>query len=282
MRISTESEQGACTSIERAAKIPAVKRSHFVQAGLLTLATLAVSATLPATASAFGDEGAFHPRVLLTGTARWEGPRKTAPAQWAWELKRRTSAPARTVPKTVRADSSTLLAEPFVIWTGEGPIAALTAKELSGLQQFLLAGGILFVDDAAPETGQFGRDARRELARVFPHDLVMPLPENHVIYHSFYMLPRPVGRVEGPAQMEAIIRGGSAQVIFSSHDVLGALARDSSGLPSFSVVPRGDMQREYAARLAVNLAMYVLCSNYKDDQVHAPDLMRRKATQPQP
>ena len=25
------------------------------------------------------------------------------------------------------------------------------------------------------------------------------------------------------------------------------------------------------------LAMYVLCSNYKDDQVHAPFLMRRRA-----
>ena len=35
------------------------------------------------------------------------------------------------------------------------------------------------------------------------------------------------------------------------------------------------MQREHAIRLAVNIAMYVLCSNYKDDQVHAPFLMRR-------
>jgi hypothetical protein len=29
--------------------------------------------------------------------------------------------------------------------------------------------------------------------------------------------------------------------------------------------------------LAVNIAMYVLCSDYKDDQVHAPWLMRRRA-----
>jgi hypothetical protein len=27
----------------------------------------------------------------------------------------------------------------------------------------------------------------------------------------------------------------------------------------------------------VNIAMYVLCTNYKDDQVHAPFLMRRRA-----
>jgi hypothetical protein len=46
---------------------------------------------------------------------------------------------------------------------------------------------------------------------------------------------------------------------------------------SVPVVPGGEIQRERAIRLAVNIAMYVLCSNYKDDQVHAPFLMRRRA-----
>jgi hypothetical protein len=42
-------------------------------------------------------------------------------------------------------------------------------------------------------------------------------------------------------------------------------------------VPGGEPQREQAIRLAINIAMYVLCSNYKDDQVHAQFLMRRRA-----
>lgn len=232
---------------------------------------------LPRPARAFGDEGAFHPRTLLTGTARWEGGHRSGPAQWSWELRRRTSAPARTLPATVRADASTLLAEPFVVWAGEGPVAPLSPAEVAGLRRFLGTGGMLVVDDMAPETGQFGRDARRELGRVLPESVVMPLPDNHVIYHSFYLVPRPLGRVEGPAQMDGIIRGGSAQVIFTSHDLLGALAVDPSGLPAFAVAPGGEAQREQARRLAVNLAMYALCSNYKDDQVHAPFLMRRRA-----
>ena len=65
-------------------------------------------------------------------------------------------------------------------------------------------------------------------------------------------------------------------MLFSSHDVLGALARERDGVPAFRVEPGGDRQRELATRLAVNIAMYVLCSNYKDDQVHAPFLMRRR------
>jgi hypothetical protein len=64
--------------------------------------------------------------------------------------------------------------------------------------------------------------------------------------------------------------------VFSSHDVAGALAQSASGTWSVPVTPGGDYQRERAIRLAVNVAMYVLCSNYKDDQVHAPFLMRRR------
>jgi hypothetical protein len=228
-------------------------------------------------AEAFGDEGAFHPRVLLTGASRWDGVRRTGPGRWSWELSRRTSAPAKLVPGTVRADASALLAEPFVIWSGEGPVAPLTFREVEGLRRFILTGGLLFVDDAAPETGVFGKEARREVSRVLEDAIVMPLPANHVVYHSFYLLDRPVGRIEGTKAMDGIVRGGLAQVIFSSHDLLGALARDGSGLSSLAVTPGGDQQRERAIRLAVNLAMYLLCSTYKDDQVHAPHLMRRRA-----
>src|SRR5262249_38289638 len=70
-------------------------------------------AALPRRAAAFGEEGAFNPRVLLTGNARWEGVRTTAPARWSAELMTRTSAPARKEPGTIRADDPLLLAEPF-------------------------------------------------------------------------------------------------------------------------------------------------------------------------
>ncbi len=243
---------------------------------LVAAAVLGLLALAPHPARAFGDEGAFHPRLLLTGTASWEGPRRSGPSQWSWELKRRTSAPARSVPTVVRADSPSLLAEPFAVWAGEGPVASLAPREIDGLRRFFAVGGTLFVDDVAPETGQFGRDARREIGRVLPEAAVMPLPEGHVIYHSFYLVPRPLGRVEGPKHMDGVVRGGNTQVIFSSHDLLGALSVDPSGQPAFGISPGGEAQREQARRLAVNLAMYVLCSNYKDDQVHAPFLMRRR------
>lgn len=254
-------------------RAPKLSRRALLQGALSALGVMA----LPRTVLAFGDEGAFHPRPLVTGGTSLEGVRASAPARWARELRNRTSAPARLDPAPVRADDPNLLAEPFVYWVGDREIAELSLAEVGGLRRFFAQGGVMFVDDAEPESGAFLRSAKRELSRVLPDAAPLPLGQEHVIYHSFYLLRRPVGRIEGPGHLDGIVRGGHAQVIFSSHDVAGALARGPSGIWSLPVVPRGDEQRERAIRLAVNIAMYVLCSTYKDDQVHAPSLMRRRA-----
>jgi hypothetical protein len=146
-----------------------------------------------------------------------------------------------------------------------------------GLERFLKMGGVLFVDDLAPASGAFGKSARRELRRVLPDAAPVALDPSHVIYKSYYIVDRPVGRVKGPATLDGIVRGKYAQVLLSSHDLLGALARSRTGSWGLDVEPGGVAQREMAVRLAVNIAMYVLCSDYKDDQVHAPWLMRRRA-----
>jgi hypothetical protein len=227
-------------------------------------------------ARAFGDEGAFNPRPLLVGTMKLEGIRSSAPARWARELVNRTSAPARLTPSPVRADDDALFTEPFAYLFGEGEVAPLTEREIAHLRRFFAEGGVLFVDDTDPDTGAFGRDVRRELGRVLPDAAPIPIGSDHVVFRSFYFLRRAVGRIEGPAKLEAIVRGGNAQVILSSHDLAGALAQSNGGIAPVAVTPGGERQRERAIRLAVNIAMYVLCSNYKDDQVHAPFLMRRR------
>jgi hypothetical protein len=245
---------------------------------------LALAAALwllaPRPARAFGDVGAFDPRVLLTGNQT--GPaRPTAPSRWSWELVQRTSAPARLRPSVVRADEAAIVDAPFLYWSGDADIAPLTAAEIGGLRRFFALGGVLLVDDAAPPerggVGPFGRSARREIARVLPDSTPVPIGPDHVVFRTFYLLRRAEGRVEGPATLDAIVRGGQAQVLFSEHDLGGALARSALGDWENPVLPGGDIQRERAIRLAVNIAMYVLCSNYKDDQVHAPFLMRRRA-----
>jgi hypothetical protein len=267
-------------AVDRAPAEPGARRwpLALVALALVVAAGLMVARARPALA--FGDAGAFDPRVLLTGEQT--GPaHESAPARWSWELVQRTSAPARLHPSVVRADDPAIVEAPFLYWSGDVAVAALTSAEIAGLRRFFSLGGVLLVDDAGAgdrgDASAFGRSARREIARVLPDAAPITLGLEHVLFRTFYYLRRAVGRVEGPPSLEAIVRGGQAQVLFSEHDLGGALARGPSGAWERPVVPGGEAQRELAVRLAVNIAMYVLCSNYKDDQVHAPFLMRRRA-----
>ncbi|MBI5532500.1 MAG: DUF4159 domain-containing protein [Deltaproteobacteria bacterium] len=242
---------------------------------------IAVIATLlclvPRPVRAFGESGVFDPRVLIVGTAKFDGLRSTAPARFSWELTRRTSAPARLAPEIVRADSHTLLSEPFAWWIGDKDPGELHPREIGMLRQFFALGGVLLVDESEPDKKDFTRGAKRELGRVIPDIAPIAIGTEHVVFRSFYLLRRAEGRVAGSPKLEAIVRNGATQVLFSSHDLAGALAQYPSGSPVFPVTPGGEPQREMAIRLSINVAMYVLCTNYKDDQVHAPFLMRRRA-----
>ena len=57
-------------------------------------------------------------------------------------------------------------------------------------------------------------------------------------------------------------------------------ARDNLGTWRYPIAPGGEHQRELAIRLGVNVVMYALCLDYKDDQVHAPFIMRRRGGSP--
>ncbi len=257
----------------------AVRRFLIAVAPFLIAASLLVMG-MPRVAHAFGDVGAFDPRALLAGGTT--GPaRATAAGRWSWELVARTSAPARLKPTQVHASDASVVDGPFLWWSGETQLTALTPQEIAGLRKFFALGGVLLVDDAgASDDGApsaFGKSAREQIARVLPDMSPIALGADHVLFKSFYLLKRAEGRVAGPRTLDAIVRGGQPQVIFSSHDLGGALAKGVTGSWEHPVVPGGDLQRERAIRLAVNIAMYVLCSNYKDDQVHAPFLMRRRA-----
>jgi hypothetical protein len=232
---------------------------------------------LPNAGFAMGQSGAFSARRLTTVRQRQALARDAGLSRWSWELVRRTSAPARLESTLVPADGAILLDEPFVYWCGDEDPGEFTVAERRNLESFLRLGGILVVDDLRPDEGRFGAAARRELRRVLPGSLAVSVESNNVVYKSFYLVKRPVGRLLGPERVEAIVRGRMVQVLFLSCDLLGALATRADGSFLYDVETHSVKQREQAIRFAVNLAMYVLCLDYKDDQVHAEWLMRHRA-----
>lgn len=254
--------------------------------GLKRRAFLASSATIAAATfaprvRAFGDDGAFEPKILLAGGTTGAA-RGSAPGRWSAEVEKRTSSPARRTPRAIKPTDAVLFDGPFAYWSGTGGLSPLATTEVSALRQFLALGGLLVCDDAEPDVGQFGKDARREIARVVPDAAPVAIPTDHVLYRTFYLLKpaRPFGRLAGTASADAILHAGQLRVVFLAHDLGGALARNALGTWEMSVEPDGDVQREMAIRFAVNLALYALTTNYKDDAVHAPFLMKRRASSP--
>ena len=42
------------------------------------------------------------------------------------------------------------------------------------------------------------------------------------------------------------------------------------------MTPGGERQREMAFRLGINLMMYAMCLDYKEDQVHIPFILKKR------
>lgn len=227
-------------------------------------------------ACAFGQSGAFRVRQIRLGLQPPDPLRETAAARWAWELMRRTSAPARLEGRVIQATSPQLLEEPFAVWSGVEDPGRLSNEERRALDRFLRLGGLLLVDDSNPALGSFGRGARRELTSLLADTPIQSLGPQHVVLKSFYLIERPVGRVAGSGRIDAILRGNLAQVLILDCDLLGALATQPQGNWALPTLGSDTRQREHAIRLAINIAMYLLCSDYKDDQVHAAWLMRHR------
>jgi hypothetical protein len=206
-------------------------------------------------------------------------PRPTAAQRLAWEVRQRTSVETRLEPSKVRLDDPHVFDEPLLYFTGDRAFPPLSENEVAGLKRFVEFGGFVLIDDAAPEQSGFDGSIRRELARAFGNGALVRLPETHTVFRSFYLLDRPVGRVQGPEYLEAVMNAGRAAVVYSRHDLGGAWDRDNLGNYLHPVEPGGENQREMAMRLGVNLVLYALCLDYKDDQVHAPFIMRRRAGQ---
>lgn len=238
-------------------------------------ALLAAGLALPVAARAFGDGSRFVPAVAQHG-GRWD-VRASGLRRLAWELQRRTSVETVLEARALPLDSPRLFEHPFLYLSSDQELPAFTAAEVENLRRYLTFGGFVFADanDGSDGSG-FDQSFRRELARVLPQAPLTPVPQAHVLYKSFFLLDSPPGRVLNRPTVDAALVGKRAAVLYSQNDVLGALARDEGGGFEFEVSPGGERQRELATRFAINVVMYALCLDYKDDAVHLPLIMNRR------
>lgn len=237
----------------------------------------------PGAARAIGEGSLLDFVSVVYGGGNWQ-PRPTALRRLAWEVRKRTSIEASLEPGSIRLSSPRLFGKPMLVIAGDRGFPAWPEADVTRLRRWLVYGGFLLVDDESADStaGGDGFDAsiRRELGRVLPGAALAPVGADHVLYRTFYLLARPVGRRADPGHVEGIERDGRLAVVYTRQDLGGAWARDNFGNWEHEVVPGGEQQREHAFRFGVNLAMYALCLSYKTDQVHVPFLLQRRSGRP--
>ena len=177
--------------------------------------------------------------------------------------------------------------------SAEAPSDAAFAR----LNDFLRFGGMILFDTQDADLGGSmggttpnGRALQRIAARLDVPPLE-PVPHDHVLTRTFYLLQDFPGRWSGssvwveaspdPEEVEGMpfrtLNDGVTPVVIGGNDWSAAWASDDAGQPLFPVGRgiAGERQRELALRFGVNLIMYVMTGNYKSDQVHVPALLDR-------
>jgi hypothetical protein len=140
---------------------------------------------------------------------------------------------------------------PYLYLTGHGNIS-LTEDEIIILRSILSSGGFLHADD------NYGMDKsfRREMKRVFPNKDLVPLPNDHLIFNSYYKfengLPKIHEHDNKPPQALALFEGERMILLYTYESDLGDGWEDSS--------VHNDPQplRESALKMGINIIYFSL------------------------
>ena len=250
-----------------------MRRRDFLRLGLAAAAVVAG----PPLASGAVAESSRLAIGHVEHRGRWN-PRPTALKRLGWEIARRTSIETAADAPAVRLGAPGLHRTPMLYLAGDGPLPPFAEAEVAALRRHLVYGGFLLVDAADGSDGAgFDETVRRELARVLPAAPLARVPHDHVLHKTFYLLQAQGGRILVKPWVEAQTLGERLAVVYSQNDLGGAWARGPLGDWEYGCTPGGEAQREAAFRAGVNLAMYALCLDYKDDAVHLPFILRRRS-----
>jgi len=183
------------------------------------------------------------------------------------QLRSRTSVEPAADAVIVRITDPGLFHVPLLVLSGTRGFNLPPAADLARLRRFLTYGGLLLIDDGeARPGGAFDRSARALVQALLPALAPTAIKSNHVLYKSFYLIDGPAGRSLAAPALEAVEQDGRLLVLLSPNDLGSALAGAD----------------ERSLRLAVNVVLYALCLDYKEDQVHVPFILRRRRWRTEP
>jgi len=196
-------------------------------------------------------------------------------------VKRMTNIPFTPERRVVTLTDPKLFESPFLVVKGNSTVQ-FSKGEKEMLKKYIQRGGFLFVDDTlADSRGKFGQSIRLLFSEIYPNQKLQPLPQDHALYRSFFLLRNVAGRRISKKYLEGLEVGGQGggegrtAVIYCPNDLLGAWMKDRLGEYSYSCEPGGEKQRWESFKLTLNVIYFSLTGTYKRDAVHQPFIERK-------
>ena len=248
----------------------------------------------PGDADAVNAISVTHLAYVLTGDASVDSVSRAGLAGLTRFLVEKTALEPGE-PAGVDISRDELAFYPLLYWPIDPNAAMPSEATIARIDAYMKQGGSVLFDtrdqfatgidagSASPATLRL-----REILANLNVPALEPVPEDHVLTKSFFILPEFPGRFNGsPLWVEASLDAsnvdnrpvrtgdGVTPLMITANDFAGAWAVDENGDALLPTVPADPMQRVYAYRAGVNIVMYMLTGNYKSDQVHVPVLLER-------
>lgn len=234
---------------------------------------------------------------VITGTPSLDEVSEAGLLGLGQQLYSRTSVEP-SPPVGVDLETDEIGVYPLLYWPVDANAVTPSSAAYTKLNAYLRGGGLIIFDTRDGDVAGFGAGTTpegaklRALARPLDIPPLDPIPRDHVLTRTFYLLEDFPGRYVGQdVWVEAVpmdaeqaegmpfrnLNDGVTPVLLGGNDWAGAWAINPNGTAMFPVGRgfAGERQREMAYRFGVNLVMHVLTGNYKSDQVHVPALLER-------
>lgn len=212
------------------------------------------------------------------------------------EVLRQRTAVETDEPAALDLAKDEIVFYPMIYWPINAGMNMPDVTALAKAESYMKNGGTILFDTRDRGESSITDSDGASPAQLFLRNMldkmnvpqVEAVPSDHVLTKAFYIVEGFPGRFEdGPLWVERSspnaddakrpvrLADGVSSILITSNDLAGAWAVDETGaslLPLYGSNPR---QRELSYRGGINIVVYLLTGNYKADQVHVPDLLKR-------